>query len=250
MGMDFGLQGVLEHFRDRVQRRLADLPGTQRELEDRLRNISAALNDFKDLSDPDQLSWAQEALQSGATGKAADLLKRAQTRSNQEAAEGSGSQLAVARHKKMAARATFILGQLAETDFNYFAATQYYQLAAELEPSNLTYLTAAAEFSYAFEEFQETGHLLEQVLKIQEKLLGPEHPDLAQTLNNLGVLRHIQGRQGEAEAFYRWALEICEAQGHPPDQDVINLKQNYAAFLQEMGRHQEAEAVKAQAAMS
>ena len=250
MGLDFGVQGVLEHFRDRVQRRLADLPGTQRELEDRLRNISAALNDFKDLSDPDQLSWAQEALQSGATGKAADLLKRAQTRSNQQIAGGSGSQLAVARHKEMAAGATFILGQLAETDFNYFAATQYYQLAAELKPSNLTYLTAAAEFSYAFEEFQETGHLLEQVLKIQEKLLGPEHPDLAHTLNNLGVLRHIQGRQGEAEAFYRWALEICEAQGQPPDQDVINLKQNYAAFLQEMGRHQEAEAVKAQAAMS
>jgi|WetSurMetagenome_2_1015567.scaffolds.fasta_scaffold48300_2 tetratricopeptide (TPR) repeat protein len=250
MGLDFGLQRVLEHFRERVQRRLADLPGTHQEVEERLRNIYAALNDFEELSEPDHLSRARMALRRGATGKAADLLKRAQTRSNQQVAEASGSQEAVARHKKMAAGAAFILGQLAETDFNYFAATHHYQLAADLQPANLTYLKAAAELSYAFEEFQETGHLLEQVLKIQEKLLGPEHLELAQTLNNLGVLRHTQGRQAEAEAFYLWALEICEAQGYSSEQDAINLRQNYAAFLQEVGRHHEADVVKAQAGMS
>jgi tetratricopeptide (TPR) repeat protein len=111
-------------------------------------------------------------------------------------------------------------------------------------------LKAAAELSYAFEEFQETGHLLEQVLKIQEKLLGPEHLDLAQTLNNLGVLRHTQGRHAEAEAFYLWAMEICETKGHPQDQDAVNLRQNYAAFLREVGRQREADAVKARAAMA
>jgi hypothetical protein len=250
MGLDFGLQGVLEHFRGRIQRRLADLPATRHEVEDRLRKIYAALNDYKDLSDPEQFSRARMALKGGATAKAAALLKRAQCLGNQQVAAASGSQVMVARNKRLAAGAAFLLGQLAETDFNYFAATQYYQLAADLQPSNLAYLNAAAELSYAFEEFQETGHLLEQVLKIQEKLLGPEHPDLAQTLNNLGVLRHTQGRQAEAEAFYLWALEICAAQGHPQDQDAVNLKQNYAAFLQEVGRHHEADAVKAQAAMA
>jgi len=250
MGLDFGLQGVLEHFRVRIQRRLADLPATHRELEDRLRTIYAALNDFKDLSDPDQLSLARMALKRGATAKAAALLKRAQSLGNQQVAETSDSQLAMARNKKLAAEAAFLLGQLAETDFNYFAATQYYQLAADLQPSNLTYLNAAAELSYAFEEFQETGHLLEQVLTIQEKLLGPEHLDLAQTLNNLGVLRHTQGREAEAEAFYLWALEICDAPGHPPDQDAVNLRRNYAAFLQEVGRRHEADALKAKAVMA
>jgi len=241
---------VLEHFRDKIRRQLADLPATHRELEDRLRSIYAGLNDFKDLSNPDQLSAAWMALKRGATGKAAALLKQAQTLGNQQVAEASGSQLAVARNKKLAAKAAFLLGQLAETDFNYFVATQYYQLAADLQPDNLTYLHAAAEFSYAFEEFHETGHLLEQVLKIQEKLLGPEHLDLAQTLNNLGVLRHTQGRLAEAEAFYLWGLEICNARGHSQNQDAVNLRQNYAAFLQEIGRHQEADDVKAQAAMA
>ena len=188
------------------------------------------------------------ALRRGATGKAAAVLKRAQSLSNQQAAEAAGSQAAVARNQKLAAEAAFLLGQLAESDFNYFAATQYYQLAADLQPSDLTYLNAAAELSYAFEEFQETGHLLEQVLKIQEKLLGPEHLDLAQTLNNLGVLRHTQGRHAEAEAFYLWALEICEANWFPQDQDVANLMQNYSAFLHEVGRRREADAFRARAA--
>jgi tetratricopeptide (TPR) repeat protein len=250
MGLDFGLQEVLEHFRDRIQQRLADLPATHRELENRLRNIYAGLNDFKELSEPDQLSLARMALKRGVTGRAAALLKRAQSLGNQQVAEASGSQLAVARNKRLAAGAVFLLGQLAETDFNYFAATHHYQLAADLQPGNLTYLKAAAELSYAFEEFQETGHLLEQVLKIQEKLLGPEHPDLTQTLNNLGVLRHTQGRHAEAEAFYLWAVEICETKGHPQDQDAVNLRQNYAAFLQEVGRHREADAVKARAGMA
>ena len=106
------------------------------------------------------------------------------------------------------------------------------------------------ELSYAFEEFQETGHLLEQALKNQEKLLGPEHLDLAQTLNNLGVLRHTQGRHAEAEAFYLWALEICEANRHPEDQEAVNLRQNYAAFLQDVGRCHEADAVKGRAALA
>ena len=248
MGMDFGLQGVLENFRGRIQRRLADLSTTGCELVDRFRDIYAGLNDFKDLCGQDQISLARMALKRGATGKAVALLKRAQSLAHQSVAEGTGSQLAVARNKRLAASAAFLLGQLAETDFDYFIATQYYQLAADLQPSNLAYLNAAAELSYAFEEFQETGHLLEQVLTIQEKLLGPEHPDLAQTLNNLGVLRHTQGRQFEAEAFYLWALEICEAHRDPLNQDAVNLMQNYAAFLHEEGRNLEADAVKARAA--
>ena len=248
MGLDFELQGVLENFRRRIQRRLADLPATQHELMGRLQKIYAGLNDFKDLYGPDQISSARMALKRGAPGKAVALLKRAQSLDNHYAAGASGSQLAVARNKRLAGSAAFLLGQLAEIDFNYFTATQYYQLAADLQPSNLEYLNAAAELSYAFEEFHETGHLLEKVLKIQVKLLGPEHVDLTQTLNNLGVLRHTQGRQAEAEGFYLWALEICEANLHPQDQVAVNLMQNYAAFLHEEGRNLEADAVKARAA--
>ena len=250
MRLDFGVQGVLKNFRTRIQQRLADLPATQRELVGRLQKIYVGLKEFKDVCGPDQVSLARMALKRGEPGKAVALLKRAQSLGNQQVAGASSSQLAVARNMRLAASGAFLLGQLAETDFNYFTATQYYQLAAALQPSNLRYLNAAAELSYAFGEFHETGHLLEKVLTIQVKLLGPEHTGLAQTLNNLGVLRHTQGRHAEAEAFYLWALEICEANRYPQDQDAVNLMRNYAALLQETGRHPEADDVKAWAAMT
>ena len=68
------------------------------------------LNDFKDLCGPDQISLARMALKRGATGKAAALLKRAQSLGNQQVAEASGSQLAVARNKRLAASGRFSPG--------------------------------------------------------------------------------------------------------------------------------------------
>ncbi len=248
MGLDFAIQGVLENFRSRIQQKQEDLPATYKELEDRLQNIYRALYNFRNSCGPDQVALARMALKRGAPGKALTLLKRALSLSNQQAAEAPGSRLAGAWNKRLAASAAYLIGQLAETDFDYFTATQYYQLAADLHPYNLMYLKTAAEVSYAFGEFNETGQLLEKVLNIQEKLLGPEHLDLAQTLNNLGVLRHTEGRFAEAEAYYLWALEICQAHKQPLDQDAVNLTQNYAAFLKEIGRHREAVAIKARVA--
>ncbi len=250
MGLDFDLQAVLENFRGRIATMLANIPATYQEILDRHRNIYRLLNEFKDLVAPDQVSSARMALKQGETGKATTLLHRARFLINQHLAETAGSQLAAARNNKLAARAAFLLGQLEETNFNYFTAAQYYQQAADLWPSDLTYLTAAAELSYAFGEFHETECMLEQVLRIQQKLLGPEHLDLAQTLNNLGVLRHTQGRYAEAEAFYLWALEVCEGHRNPRAPEVVNLWQNYAIFLQETGRHREADAIKTRAAMA
>jgi len=250
MRLDFDLVAVLENFREKIKGKLANLPATYHELLERFQNIYRTLNDFKDLVGSDQLLLARIALKRGETGKATVLLQRARVLINQQVAEAGGSQLAAARGKRLAAQATFLLGQLAEIDFNYFTATQYYQQAADLQPTNLTYLNAAAELSFAFGEFPETENLLEQVLKIQEKLLGPEHLDLAQTLNNLGVLRHSQSRYAEAEAFYLWALEICETHRRPQEPEVVNLMANYAALLQEIGRQREADAYKARAVMA
>jgi tetratricopeptide (TPR) repeat protein len=247
MRLDFGVQGVLGNFRTRIQQRLADLPATERELAGRLRKIYGGLKDFQDVCGSDQVFLARMALKRGEPGKAVALLKRAQSLGNQEAAKAERPQLAAARNKRQAANGAFLLGQLAETEFNYFTAVHYYQLAAALEPANPTYVQVAGELSYAFGEFQETGHLLEKVLTTQVKLLGPEDAGLVQTLNNLGVLRHAQGRPAEAEAFYLWALEICDVNRYPQDQDAANLMRNYGALLREVGRHLEADAVKARA---
>jgi tetratricopeptide (TPR) repeat protein len=40
------------------------------------------------------------------------------------------------------------------------------------------------------------------------RVLGEEHPDVAQSLNNLALLYNSQGRYSEAEALYKQALEL------------------------------------------
>jgi tetratricopeptide (TPR) repeat protein len=239
MGLDFESQAVLEYFQARIQAKLADIPASYQELIQRLESICQGLNEFKDLFGAEQILCARVALKRGDSSRALALLKRVHSLVHDQMAAAGGSKLAVSRATRLAAQAAFLLGQLADNDFNYFQATQYYQQAADLMPGNTTFLNAAAGLSYAFGELHETEYLLKLLLKIQEKLLGPEHPDLAQTLNNLGVLRHTQGRLAEAEAFYQWALEVSGATLNPQAPEALNLMQNYTTLLKEVGRSQE-----------
>jgi CHAT domain-containing protein len=47
-------------------------------------------------------------------------------------------------------------------------------------------------------------------LAIREKFLGPDHPDVAQSLNNLAELYRVQDRYSDAEPLYQRTLAICE----------------------------------------
>ena len=61
-------------------------------------------------------------------------------------------------------------------------------------------------------------------------MLGPEHPDLAVTLNNLAVLCKSQGDYQQAEAMYRRALAILEKAFDPHHPKVISCRKNFAAL--------------------
>ena len=63
---------------------------------------------------------------------------------------------------------------------------------------------------------QELGHYkeaqpyFEQALAIRKKALGPDHPDVAQSLNNLAVLYDAQGQYAKAEPLYlRSSKQSC-----------------------------------------
>ncbi|MFM7576182.1 MAG: tetratricopeptide repeat protein, partial [Microcystaceae cyanobacterium] len=56
---------------------------------------------------------------------------------------------------------------------------------------------------------------------IREKQLGENHPDVAQSLNNLAELYRTQGTYGEAEPLYQRAIAILLAtlgENHPNTQ--------------------------------
>jgi CHAT domain-containing protein/Tfp pilus assembly protein PilF len=80
-----------------------------------------------------------------------------------------------------------------------------------------------------------------RALVIREQALGTSHPDVAQTLNNLGLVRAAQGRYTEAEELYRRALAIREqalGANHPAVGESLN---NLANTYQSQGKYGEAE---------
>ena len=62
--------------------------------------------------------------------------------------------------------------------------------------------------------------LLRGAARIQEAELGPLHPDLANTLNNLAIVAEKTGRLDDAETFYRRAVAIASA-SLPADHPMI-----------------------------
>ncbi len=80
-----------------------------------------------------------------------------------------------------------------------------------------------------------------------EKALGPEHPDVATSLNNLAELYNAQGRYAEAEPLYKRALAIWEKVLGPEHPNVVAGLENYAALLRETGRSAEADKLEARA---
>jgi len=87
--------------------------------------------------------------------------------------------------------------------------------------------------------------LLRSAARSQEEELGPLHPDLANTLNNLAIVAERTGRASEAEAFYRRAVAIASASlpsGHPM---VVASRQNLEDFCRAHGLSIDAPAVAA-----
>src|SRR5262249_18666140 len=82
--------------------------------------------------------------------------------------------------------------------------------------------------------------LLQRSLDIREKALGRDHPDVAQSLNNLALLYDKQGRYADAEPLYQRSLDIREkalGRDHP---DVAQSLNNLAYLYMERARYVDA----------
>ncbi len=87
--------------------------------------------------------------------------------------------------------------------------------------------------------FTEAEPLLKRALSIREKALGPAHPDVIQSLNNLAGLYHDQGRTAEAEPLLKRAQDLEERTAAQ-----VALWQSYMALgtaAHQKGKYAEAE---------
>jgi len=82
---------------------------------------------------------------------------------------------------------------------------------------------------------------LQRALELRRKALGEEHPDVAQAMNQLGLLNWRQGRLDQAEPLFRKAHEMGQrllGRDHP---DTLAYEMNLASLYRSQGRYQEAE---------
>jgi tetratricopeptide repeat protein/DUF2914 family protein len=97
------------------------------------------------------------------------------------------------------------------------------------------HLVERAEQAAMSANFAAADELLKKAARIQEKELGPNHPDLAKTLNNLAILAEKTGRTTEAEPLYRRAATIAAAALPPDHPMVVESRQNLADFCMAHG---------------
>jgi len=90
-------------------------------------------------------------------------------------------------------------------------------------------------------KYGEATVVAEQVLKIREKVLGPEHPDTARSLNILARLYDEQANYAAAKPLYQRALKIREKVLGPEHSDTATSLNNLAQVYESQGNYAAAE---------
>lgn len=91
--------------------------------------------------------------------------------------------------------------------------------------------------------FPEAQELFERALAIGERVLGPDHPNVARTLGNLAILSMHMGAPGRARALLERVLAIHEAALGPEHPLVADTLNNLSIFRQVAGEYAEARAL-------
>ena len=93
----------------------------------------------------------------------------------------------------------------------------------------------SAEQAASSGDYQSAESLLREVARLQAASLGPHHPDLASTFNNLGVVCEKANKLADAGQFYHQALTIASASLDAEDPLVVTSRNNFNDFRRAHG---------------
>lgn len=110
-----------------------------------------------------------------------------------------------------------------------------------------TALTDHAQVLRELHRFEEARAQAQRSLDVSERLLGPDHPQLAYRLNTLGMAQQDLGQLAEAEKSLRRGLRLLAQTGDPPSGLNSSLLNNLAVTLRKAGRLDEADTCATQA---
>ena len=104
------------------------------------------------------------------------------------------------------------------------------------EPREARSIIEAAEKSAAAGDYASAEKLLREAAVLQEAILGPLHPDLANTLNNLGVVCERNDNAVGAEDCFRRAVAIATTVFDSDHPFVATSRQNLRDFCEARGK--------------
>jgi tetratricopeptide (TPR) repeat protein len=105
---------------------------------------------------------------------------------------------------------------------------------AEVSATELLHKLASFRH-HALAAYGQARLLCERALAIRENELGPEHPDVAWSLNDLGFMIERQGHFAAAQPFYERALAINEKKLGPEHLATVMNIHNLGRLLQAQG---------------
>ena len=108
-------------------------------------------------------------------------------------------------------------------------------------------LDQAGCYTYERAQYTEAGLLLEQALTIRKEILGENHPDTAESLNNLGAFYWELGKDTDPEPLYKQALAIYETIPEERHTSKAKTLNNLAILYHHQGKYAEAEPLYEQA---
>ncbi|UVJ44301.1 tetratricopeptide repeat protein [Pseudomonas sp. LS1212] len=218
--------------------RIALLEAQLAAVETAARSPEQSLKQYKEILSRASESLAQ--LSALLPGEELEGARQALARGDTHEAERLFSSV-LAGDKQRAAEAAYQLGSLAESRIDYSTAAKYYAEAVTLQPENPQYLDAKGRIAYTLGLYGDAEPLLERVLAIRMKALGPEHPDVATSLNNLAELYVAQGLFTKAEPLHQQALAIRMKALGPEHPDVATSLDNLAELYVAQGLFTKAE---------
>jgi tetratricopeptide (TPR) repeat protein len=121
------------------------------------------------------------------------------------------------------------------------AATHAKELATARESTGAL-LNEVGQYLAGREELVAARATLESALAIEEAAYGPDHPRVAVTLGNLGIVLRRLGQLPQARAHHERALAIEEAAYGPDHPEVAATLSNLGVVLRELGELPQARA--------
>jgi hypothetical protein len=103
------------------------------------------------------------------------------------------------------------------------------------DPQDVSSVMEVAAQAAGAGDFVSAERELRRGLALQEAALGPAHPDLANTLNNLGVVAERLNKPADAEGWYRRAYAIASGVLQPDHPFVVMSAKNLRDFCDARG---------------